>query len=426
VSLGIVFEELASGPPVTIDVDRCLNGRHDQAGCRRCVDACPTDAIALAGHLPSLVIDSCVQCGACTPACPTDAVVGNDRPERRLVETSDALDAPAITLACSAHPHPAAFESGGVVVRHSRCLAAIGSEQLLATGHNGHRTVSLDLSWCCECPIGVAADVVIGNAEATNALVSLATGELVAPTVLRGLPGVDASPDAGRNAGARVVDSRRPATSRRGMFASLRRRAAVTIEYSKEPTRLPLRRARGSVPNRLPQTVPTSRRRLLDRLAKISAGFDVCASTLQVSASAASIADVRVDADRCSGCDMCARYCPTGALRFSTSDDHARNCFALVLRTSSCIDCGICAVACPEQAVSYGDEISTRSFIAAEWSTVASGPLVDCASCGLPTASIVDERCFSCRLGTGVVTALRDDAGLMADLLARTPTEPER
>lgn len=36
-----------------------------------------------------------------------------------------------------------------------------------------------------------------------------------------------------------------------------------------------------------------------------------------------------------------------------------------------------------------------------------------------------ESRCFSCRLGSGVVTSLRDDAGLMADLIKRTPGPSE-
>lgn len=143
------------------------------------------------------------------------------------------------------------------------------------------------------------------------------------------------------------------------------------------------------------------------------------------------LAEVIVDQDRCSGCGMCAQYCPTGALSFATSEAHGNETasFALGFRANLCIDCGICAVACPESAVTFGSEITAGALQAPTWSTVASGPLVACASCGLPTAGSSGElepRCFSCRLGTGVVTALRDDAGLMADLLARTPPDPDR
>lgn len=128
---------------------------------------------------------------------------------------------------------------------------------------------------------------------------------------------------------------------------------------------------------------------------------------------------------------MCAQYCPTGALSFSKSEAHGDDSasFALGFRANLCIDCGICAVACPESAVTFGSEITADALHTPTWPTVASGPLVACASCGLPTATLsgeVEPRCFSCRLGTGVVTALRDDAGLMADLLARTPPDPDR
>jgi ferredoxin len=255
----------------------------------------------------------------------------------------------------------------------------------------------------------------------------MATGEVVTPIGVRRLPAGEA-PETASNSGSGVVDSQRPSLTRRGMFTSLRRRVTSTVERFNATVPLPLRRSKGPVTNRLPQAVPPSRQHLLDRLATIGAASDVSGSTCRVSAVAAPVADVRVDAHRCSGCGMCARYCPTGALAFSmsTSSDDIATTFALALRTSLCIDCGICAVACPEQAISYGEEITATSFGAPEWATVASGPLIDCTACGLPTAASVDSRCFSCRLGTGVVTALRDDAGLMADLLARSPADPVR
>lgn len=98
--------------------------------------------------------------------------------------------------------------------------------------------------------------------------------------------------------------------------------------------------------------------------------------------------------------------------------------FTLSSRSDICIDCNICAVACPEKIIEYGDIVTSTMIIRPQWTTVASAPLVTCSACGLLTATVTpahESLCFSCRLGTGVVTALRDDAGLMADLLSRIP-----
>lgn len=134
--------------------------------------------------------------------------------------------------------------------------------------------------------------------------------------------------------------------------------------------------------------------------------------------------------DPSAGCDLCARYCPTGALSFTTSgNDETAHWFTLGFRADLCIDCAICVPACPEQAISYGDTLDADALTRPTWSELASGPLIACSACGMLTAPRRDDqttRCFSCRLGTGIVTALRDDAGLMADLLGRIPPPPNQ
>jgi formate hydrogenlyase subunit 6/NADH:ubiquinone oxidoreductase subunit I len=134
-------------------------------------------------------------------------------------------------------------------------------------------------------------------------------------------------------------------------------------------------------------------------------------------------ADVVIDTS-CSACSLCARYCPTGALSFVTaaSSADAPHSFTLSFRMSTCIDCGVCAAACPEDAVTFASTIDILRIHQPDQIELRSGTLTTCSSCTMPTAATAGTepaRCFSCRLGSGVVTALRDDAGLMADLLSR-------
>ena len=409
-----MFDDLLTGTIVSIDGARCLNTRHARAGCRRCVAACPTAAITLADGVPVVEAAACVRCGACVPVCPTDAVAAGDAPERRLLDACQTIDSGLVTVACVANPQPRANAGGGSTVRHSRCLASLSAEHLMGLTSDGTRRLELDMSWCEACPISTAADVVIAAVESIEALIP-ARPAIVA---LVGLPG-DADEPMATGSTAAVMDSHRPSMSRRGLFSSMRKRAEIAVQRGREIAPPPLRRTRGPVLARLPQSVPTSRHRLLERLRRASPGVH----STDVLATQVPFADVVIGTS-CSACGLCARYCPTGALSFVTtaSPTDARGSFTLSFQMSTCIDCGICATACPEDAVTFGATIDTRDINRPDPIELHRGKLTTCSSCALPTAATDGSepaRCFSCRLGSGVVTALRDDAGLMADLLTR-------
>jgi ferredoxin len=146
-------------------------------------------------------------------------------------------------------------------------------------------------------------------------------------------------------------------------------------------------------------------------------------------------AAVEVDGATCSACGLCARLCPTAALRLDApatggdgrrSEDASHQAAAheewqLTFRPAACIDCGICARVCPEKVIGYGDQISPALLDGREV-TLAGGRLATCSVCGAATALHPDEQrplCHACRQGVGRSNPLADNAGLMADLRKR-------
>ncbi|MBW7882069.1 MAG: 4Fe-4S dicluster domain-containing protein [Caldilineaceae bacterium] len=167
------------------------------------------------------------------------------------------------------------------------------------------------------------------------------------------------------------------------------------------------------VPARLPQQVPASRRHLLEVLRAM--GIE---KTATVSTGRTPFGSVNADSVCCSACALCARFCPTGALRF---DDHADE-YTLSFQPAACLNCGICVAVCPEGAVSLDATVHLADVIQDVASPLATGKLTTCPDCGAvisPLAGESDSRCHICRQGAGVVTSLRDGPGLMADLLKR-------
>lgn len=395
-----------AGAAPEVHPGRCLNRRHAGAGCTRCVDGCPVQAITLAGATPQLDADACVRCGLCVSTCPTDSFTPAIDYERKLLETVAALPQTPIALVCAAHPTPAQSAAKvEAIVQHRRCLAALDVADWITLSAGGTRPLWLDDSPCADCPIGAAQATLARTVEAARTLLKAAC---CPPALLlhnERPPAPDAKP---RH--APLYDGAQPAISRRSLFTRLR----PAQSQSEEPALNELFQRGAPLSARLPQQTPASRRRLLTALASRQS-----AETSPFATQLTPFGVVEVDAAHCSGCGLCARFCPTGALDFTVDTDH----FALSFQASACIACEICVVACPEKVVHQGESLALDAILMDRVTRVAAGEVVACEVCGIPTARRADEvtpRCHVCRRGAGVVTAQRDEAGLMADLLKRT------
>ncbi|MBA4378691.1 MAG: 4Fe-4S binding protein [bacterium] len=58
--------------PAFVNPDECT-------GCESCIEACPTEAIAMTGDgVAKVDPDTCTDCEACLEACPTEAITMAD------------------------------------------------------------------------------------------------------------------------------------------------------------------------------------------------------------------------------------------------------------------------------------------------------------------------------------------------------------
>jgi formate hydrogenlyase subunit 6/NADH:ubiquinone oxidoreductase subunit I len=60
------------------------------------------------------------------------------------------------------------------------------------------------------------------------------------------------------------------------------------------------------------------------------------------------VADIEPGTGPCTGCDLCARVCPTGALKVSELESQ----WALQFQIGQCVGCGVCIEACSSGALS--------------------------------------------------------------------------
>ena len=97
----------------------------------------------------------------------------------------------------------------------------------------------------------------------------------------------------------------------------------------------------------LPHFIPDRRELLLNSLSSLGEPQDVMIETRLWG-------HVIIDPDKCSSCQMCATFCPTGAISKFTDEDGT---FGVEHFPGDCVKCRCCTDICPQQALTLSDEV---------------------------------------------------------------------
>ena len=386
-------------PAPDVHPQRCIHARHRQAGCRLCTDHCPVEAIHLAEGplpLPLLDIETCVGCGVCLPVCPTDAFTQTPAPEARWVGFADDELPPqqAFALTCPQHPSPE-FPSAPAdyVILHHRCLAAFSPENLLTLSGDGIRHIWLEDTPCGTCPLSLAHETIRAHVHAANQLL-----------MAFGLPAaVHLSTDVTipeEHSPKPVLDSTSPAVDRRGFFRSLGRWTRQRLEETRaQGSQPPMIDPGAPVDQRLPYHVPPSHEKLNRHLLHLAQAASPQPSFI-LDAPALPWSDLELDVGACSGCQLCSRFCPTGALNYLWAEFEEGPAFNLTFHPRLCIDCNICVAVCPDNALELTHAVSIDKLLHPERQLLLADYLVPCQACGTLTRLREGEGkdlCYVCR-----------------------------
>jgi ferredoxin len=326
----------------------CAHSRSGIVGCHRCLDLCPTGAIAPDGDHVAIDAHICAGCGQCAAACPTGAAGYALPPADALMRRLRTLlmvyrEAGGRGPVLLVHDE----DHGGALIdalaRHGDGLPA----DVLPFVVNEVTQVGLE-TVAAAFAYGAAAVRFVLRAKPRHDITGLMHTIALAEPILAGL-GLDGT-------GVATIETDDP-FALGDMLRKIEPGAVVPRPASFQPAGLKREILRLAL-------------RELHRAAPAPA--DIIALP-----AGAPFGAVEIDVAGCTLCLACVSACPTGAL----SDDPERP--ILRFAEDACVQCGLCKATCPEKVISLIPRIDFRAATAAARVLKEEEPF-PCVRCGKP------------------------------------------
>jgi ferredoxin len=333
---------------ITFTEDLCAHSRSKIVGCRRCLDLCPTGAIAPAGNHVVIDPNICAGCGQCAAVCPTGAAAYALLPADTLLRKLRAL-LTTYTLAGGTRaivllhdePHGAALIEA--LARHGNGLPV----NVLPLSVNEVTQVGLE-AVAAAFAYGASALRFLTRAKPRHDIAGLHKTIALAEPILVGL-----GFGTGRVATIEIDDPFALGETLRAIApadGAPRPAAFQPVGAKRDVLRLALRELHHAAPAPvdivpLPQGAP--------------------------------FGTVVLNVEGCTLCLSCVSACPTGAL----SDEQERP--VLRFAEDACVQCGLCKATCPEKVITLTPQLDFRATTAPARVLKEEEPFC-CIRCGKP------------------------------------------
>jgi len=333
---------------VTFTADLCAHSRSQIVGCRRCLDLCPTSAIAPAGDHVAINDKICAGCGQCAAACPTGAASYAFPPADALMRKLRTLflvyrAAGGVSPILLLHDE----DHGGALIealaRHGDGLPA----NVLPFAVNEVTQIGLELI-AAAFAYGAVAVRVILRARPRRDLAGLYGTIALAESILAGLG---------------LLGERLATIETDDPFALGEALSAIKPgeSVSRPATFEPVGGKRDVL------------RFALRELHRVGpAPTDIIALPV-----GAPFGTVEINVEGCTLCLSCVSACPTGAL----SDDPDQP--TLRFAEDACVQCGLCRATCPEKVISLKPRLAFGDTAIAARVLKQEEPF-PCIRCGKP------------------------------------------
>ena len=316
-----VADKIINKHNMLIEASLCSRFRTPKSDCSLCADSCPAGAIDISEEGAEIKA-GCMDCGVCVSACPNGVFRMKERDDEKIIcEIREKSGKEKVfRISCQ--------RGDGSADLMVQCLGRISEAMLIEPIRAGVSNIEISLPECEGCPNSKASlsiDRVINNVSIIYEMLGINKDRLV----IKNIP--------------LQPSSKMPekAVSRREFFSAFRAKAAegavsslpdVGTEEEQKETFI------GAIA-RKPENF---KRNLLIRALD---GFSSSKET-NVPSTDAMLAEIEVSS-ACTGCGVCSKLCPAGALTQKQEDGK----FYLSFKPALCVNCKVCAETCMPKAL---------------------------------------------------------------------------
>ncbi len=343
---------------VAYNPETCAGGAANHESCGVCIPACPYQAISRnPQNLLRVLVDpqACEGCGACVSACPTSSLSFTDPAPADLYARMAALLAPVpghpqadplvLVFHCPERGQEALADAGRLRLRYPAtvlpvpmaCLRHVSEANILAAFRMGAAGVAL--LGCESCPHGERA-LLFRKLDVARSVLDAFGLEGERVRVITG-----------------EVGQSRPMVEVLDRFAASVMPASIKWDG----------RSAFSAGNR--EVIAEAIATFMDATGREPGRIQVPAEE------PFGLPEVQVAG--CTVCRSCVNVCPTHAFRFVEETQ------TLELKQIACVNCGLCATACPENVITVKPEFYLDRD-ALDWHVVVQDEMVKCARCETP------------------------------------------